>query len=627
MVSLILWFRRLFLKVVRIWRMPPLPNLRAHLLGLTIGLVLAVLLLGLDYGRVAADFAWFTPILLFFIFAFGTYFGGPFVVLTAILFFWPYTPPATPTFYSTFHWLAEWYFLGYAVGAVFATFYNDLIYLHIRIFGKKHVMLAFAYDTKAKFNIIKSPNESEETALLAVLKPIQFYVNKIRGNEAGYENALVNLIREAYNRKMFKHDQECLETILRNAGINGDFDQQANVLQQRLEGREPANFEATLVLVEKQIEPLAEKYLKLKERKLYHYHLEAAPAAPYTIAFVANPKIRRRPASATAAPIYQKDPIIHDLDLFLKSVDRALASLEQDEVLGRPEIWSRIRVVTIFDQQADADLVEEFQRVNAVDEQVIDHIVGPRPHANFRIVIPEKLESENNINIDVVFAMTASHTHDRSSAYYADLDEINDVAKNQSNAGEPFLYNPDPDPVLQNQKGGEINVARCGTPPYFCSHDDFSERFGRVALSVFGARQKTFIHEFAHAMSSTSHGMICDEYTDPFFVHDECHHFHAPTEPAPFYVNRIQRAKPADPANLSKFIPVHEIFASFNGVIFHSDLAHPSAHEGWTGYFPERHSPGETCIMDREFGPYRFDKLISRFMYDRLVAKLNRPHA
>jgi hypothetical protein len=31
--------------------------------------------------------------------------------------------------------------------------------------------------------------------------------------------------------------------------------------------------------------------------------------------------------------------------------------------------------------------------------------------------------------------------------------------------------------------------------------------------------------------------------------------------------------------------------------------------------------------MDREFGPYRFDKLISRFMYDRLVAKLNRPHA
>jgi len=624
MVSLIRLLFRPFFKVIRIWRMPPLPNLRAHLFGLTIGLVLAVLLLGFDYGRVAADFAWFTPILLFFIFAFGTYLGGPFVVLSAILFFWPYTPPATSTFYSTFHGLAEWYFIGYAFGVVFATFYNDLIYLHIRIFGKKHVMLAFAHDTREKFNIIKSPIESEEAALLAVLKPIQFFVNKIRAGEAPEANArkLVERIRQARG-KMFEHDRDCLKSILDSAGIGGNFDEQENVLQQRL----AAGNATALKLVEEQIDPLAEKYLKLKERKLYHYHLEAAPAAPYTIAFVANPKIRRRSASPAAAPTYQKDPIINDLDLFLKSVDRALMSLERDEMLGRPEIWSRIRVATIFDQQADADLVEEFQRVNAVDEQVIDHIVGPRPYENFRIVIPEKLERDNDINIDVVFAMTASYTHDRSSAYYADLDEINDVAKNQSNAGKPFQYNPDPDPDPLNQKGGEINVARCGTPPYFCSHDDFSERFGRVALSVFGARRKTFIHEFAHAMSSTSHGMIVDEYTDPFFVHDECHHFDAPTEPAPFYVNRIQRAKPADPADLSKFIHVHEIFASFNGVIFHSDLTHPSALEGWTGYFPARHSPGETCIMDREFGPYRFDKLISRFMYDRLVAKLNRPHA
>jgi hypothetical protein len=617
MVSLIRLLFRPFFKIIRVWRLPPLPNLRAHLLGLTIGLVLALLLLGLDYGKVVADFAWFTPALLFLIFAFGTYLGGPFVVLTAILFFWPYTPPATSTFYSTFHGLAEWYFIGYAFGVVFATFYNDLIYLHIRIFGKKHLALAFAHDTRARFNIIKSPIESEEAALLAVLKPLLFYINKIRAGEEPEANArkLVERIHQA-REKMFEHDRDCLKSILNSGGIVGNFDEQERVLQERLAAR---NAEA-LELVEKRIEPLAEKYLKLKERKLYHHHLEASPAAPYTIAFVANPKIRRRPASATATPTYQTDPIINDLDLFLKSVDRALISLQRDDVLGRPEIWSRIRVITIFDQEADTDLVEEFQRVNAVDEQVIDHIVGPRPYENFGIVINRNLPDELKKHIDVVFAMTASHTHDRSSAYYADLDEMTDVAKNQSNAGKPFLYNPDPD----NRKGTEITVAGCGTAPYFCSHDDFSECFGRVALSVFGARQKTFIHEFAHAMSSVSHGMICDEYTDPFFAHDECHHSHAPTAPAPFYVNRIQRAKPTDPG---KFIHVHEIFTAYNGAVFHSDLTHPSAVEGWTGYFPARHSPGETCIMDREFGPYRFDKLISRFMYDRLVAKLNRPHA
>ncbi len=621
MVSLFLLLRRLFLKVVPIWRLPPLPNLRAHLLGLTIGLVLALLLLGLDYGSVAVNVGWFSPILLFLIFALGAYLGGPFVILTAILFFWPYTLPATPTFYSTFHWLAEWYLIGYAFGVVFATFYNDLIYLHIRIFGKKHVALAFAHDTRARFNIIKSPIESEEAALLAVLKPLLFYINKIRAGDEMEANAskLAERIRQARD-KMFDPDRDCLKSILDSAGIVGSFDEQINVLQQRL----AAGNSTTLEMVEKRIEPLAEKYLKLKERKLYHYHLEAAPAAPYTIAFVANPKIRQRPASPTATATFKKDPIINDIDLFLKSVDRALMSLQQDEVLGRPEIWSRIRVITIFDQEADTDLVEEFQRVNAVDEQVIDHSVGPRPHANFLAVIGRNLPDEFKKPLDVVFAMTASRTHDRSSAYYADLDEITDVAKNQSNAGKSFLYNPDPDPVLQNQKGAEINVAGCGTPPYFCSHDDFSECFGRVALSVFGARQKTFIHEFAHAMSSTSHGMICDEYTDPFFVHDECNHAPAPTGPAPFYVNRIQRAKPANP---SKFIHVHEIFAAYNGAVFHSDLTHPSALEGWTGYFPERNNPGETCIMDREYGPFRFDKLISRFMYDRLVAKLNRPPA
>ncbi|MDZ7362574.1 MAG: hypothetical protein ONB46_17900 [candidate division KSB1 bacterium] len=610
MVSLIRLLFRPFVKVIPIWRLPPLPNLRAHLLGLTIGLVVTLLWLGLD-------FAWFNSALLFFIFAVGTYVGGPFVVLTAILFFWPYTSPDPPTFYSTFHGLAEVYFLGYAFGVVFATFYNDLIYLHIRIFGKKHVVLAFAHDTRAKFNIIKSPIEKEEAALLAVLKPLLFYVNKIRAGDEMAANAreLVERIRQA-REKMFEHDRDCLAEILVGDGIVGNFDEQMHVLQQRL----AAGNTTTLEKVEKQIEPLVEKYLKLKERKLYHHHLEAAPAAPYTIAFVANPKIRRRPPTAGMAATYQKDPIINDLDLFLKSVDRALMSLERDEVLGRPEIWSRIRVMTIFDPQADVDLVEEFQRVNPVDEQVIDHIVGPRPYENFRLVIDCNLPEEFKKPLDVVFAMTASHTHDRSSAYYADLDEINDVAKNQSGAGKAFEYNPDPD----NRKAAEINVAGCGTPPYICSHDDFSECFGRVALSVFGARRKTFLHEFAHAMSSVSHGMIGDEYTDPFFAHDACHHSHASTGPAPFYINRIQRAKPADPG---KFIHVHEIFAAYNGAVFHTDLTHPSALEGWTGYFPQRNSPAETCIMDREFGAYRFDKLISRFMYDRLVAKLNRPNA
>jgi len=629
MVSLIRLLLRLFRpeRIIQIRRMPLASNLRFHLLGLTLAFVVAVAAISLNTGALFTGVAWPIIAILVFLFALGTYIGGPFVLLAALLSLLPATPSSPPSFFFLFHALSEWYFIGYAFGAILAIFYNDLIFLHLLAFGQKQIKIAFAYDTAQPINIIKSPMETEEAALLEVLKSVTFYIKQLDENSAARipnAQALTDLIRQAKQKMCDRprpemcddnpvENQKCLKKIFDSISLPGDnLDEQIDELQRRLAAGDPAALE----LVEEHIEPLVEQYLKLEERKFYHYHLEAPPAKPYTIVFVANPKIHKR----IGPPAFEKDPIINDLDLFLRGVDRALAGLEADDVLGRPEIWSRVRVITIFDPCVAEALVEEYQTTAVIDGQVIDNLVNPMESANFAKVIENHLTSIglDLTDVDVVFAMTASPTHDRSTAYYADWDELTVTRENQSAPGKEFGYAPDPN----SQKDGEILAPVLNVSPFFRKHDFGSESFGRVALNVVGARQKVFIHEFAHAMSSASHGMICDEYADQFYVEHICLE-NAPPPTPKFYVNRIERNKAGLPDN--RVIPVHEIFAEYNGVLFHSDLAHPSARENWVGYFPERHSPGLGCIMDRETGPYRFDKLISRFMYDRLVAKLNRP--
>jgi len=623
MISLIRLLLSLFRpkRIIQIRRMPLTPNLRIHLLGLTLAFVVALAGISLSAGALFTSVAWYVTAILILLFALGTYIGGPFVLLAAILFLLPGTPSSPPTFFSLFHALAKWYFIGYGFGAILAIFYNDLIFLHLLAFGKKQIKIAFAYDPARKIQIIKSPKETEEAVLLEVLKSVTLFVKQLRLGIARPQSAreLAELVRRA-KQKMFPDDQNCLKKIFDDLGLVGGLDEQINALQSRLEAAD----HATLDVIAEEVAPLVEQYLQLEERKFYHYHLEAPPKIPYTIAFVANPQIHKR----LGPPAFETDPIIQDLDLFLRAVDRALAGLEADDVLGRPEIWSRVRVITIFDDSLakvndpEIALVEEYQTTAVIDGQVIDNLVNPMPPGNFKKVIERHLSSINLkslTDIDVVFAMTASPTHDRSTAYYADWDENSETPKNQFAPGKEFKYEPDPD----LGKGNDIQPPALDVPPFFRKHDFRSECFGRVALNVVGVRQKTFIHEFAHAMSSASHGLICDEYADQFYVEHTCPDATPTPESEPkFYINRIERKK-AEPPD-GKVIPVHEIFAEYNGVLFHSDLAHPSAREDWIGYFPERHSPGIGCIMDRETGPYRFDKLISRFMYDRLVAKLNR---
>jgi hypothetical protein len=493
--------------------------------------------ISLDPANYLAALGWQVLSLLLGIFTVGSWLGGPFVLLTAVLYFLPPTVAFGST-WDNFILLSRLYFAAYAFGAVLAILYNDAILVYYILLSRKNVRIAFAYDTSKVVNIIKSPNQQEEAAFQSLLR--------------------------------------------------ADPD--------------------------------------LEDLRLYPDEWKTPPRFPYTIVLVANPKIRKRQLNPTD-PAFEPDPIIQDLDLFLNSADRALKSFEGDEVLGCPEIWSRVRVVTIFDPKLDFALAQEFQDDMTIDGRVAENLLDTTdnmPHKIGELLQqhPIGLPSPLTLcDVDVIYVMSASPTHDRSTTRYSDYLDDGETATCNRNTAVAFKFDPDPLGTKKDATGSsEINAARCGDVGVLCEHDDFARCPGRVALNALGARQKTFIHEFGHAMSSAIRGAVVDEYADVFILEGAKSATSLPT--APFYVNRIERL----PRAHGHFIPVHAVFARYQLMDFRSDLAHSSAEADWLGYFPECHDSTCGCTMDRTGSQFRFDRLISNFMYDRICAKLNRPH-
>lgn len=566
MVSLIMLIVNLInpKRIVQVRRMPAAKALRAHLLGLTLGFVLVStnIAFAFDEASVVAN------ILMLLWFALTTYFRGLFLLISLIsLLVLGMLSVLIPAVSSTFLNHLLWYFTGYLCGGVLATVYNDLVFLFIMFGEKKRTKIAFAYDTGKKLNIIKSPKPEEEHAFLELI----------------------------------------------------------------------------------------EQDGSIADRKLYDYQVEPPPDFPYTIAFVANPKILKRDGKRTTPDDYEEDPIIKNRDLFLRAVDNALASFELDQVLGRPEIWSRVRIITLFDDSVmnqNGDQVgmlqetqEDIYSSDSLDEPIENNLLDPmkQMNTNFQGLFEKAKAEDGHIDhlnveeVDVIFAISASTSHDRSTAHFTDWVEGPEDEKEPdiilppvpAEQYAPFTF--DVDPCLRknyDKDGNEITPPNIIFPKLeFSSGDDYQpiHEFwarcpGRVALNILGARQKTYIHEFAHAMASAFHGKIVDEYADYFVLGEAPEEVEDP-EPS-FYVNRIDRSRVK--AGNGELIPVHKEFTQYNCTRYDSDLAHPSSEESWSGYFPKRINETIPCTMDRTFGAYRFDELLSTFIYDRLMAKLSR---
>jgi len=376
---------------------------------------------------------------------------------------------------------------------------------------------------------------------------------------------------------------------------------------------------------------------------------------PYTIVFVANPLIESR-----GSDVPQRDPIMDNDNLFLKAIERALFNFEYNHgVIGSPDIWSKIRIVTINPSRRHS------KKKNYVKDDMKDALVGEfggtfeaagaathnnmmlRPTERLVRFVRKALEDEGLKHIeciDVIFALSASNTHDRSTA---DPTSFRNQAGGRHLQGELFTFSSDPycqkgDEILKNDceqrlcQGGELpdgcepstRLPRGGGgPDRILYHEYFppDEGIGLVAMSVLDVRDKLPVHEFAHAMSSVENGKIVDEYYDYAQFQEDAKLYNPLT--AEVYskevlINRIYRNP--DKMKNNHSVKVHNIFARYNGNVYESDRQHHSARQGWFSYFPERRQREILCTMDAAQDVFEFDELLRDFMYDRLCAKVNR---
>lgn len=463
----------------------------------------------------------------------------------------------------------EWFVIGYFGGAGFALLYNLLAYLFLKHLHPEWFQLWFWYNPKEIVNIIKTPTPQKDWD----------------------DNT-----RKLYNDEPFK----------------------------------VFNFEA---------------YDEVKGpqgREMEH---------PYTIVFVANPFILLR-EQKNGKFLAQRDPIMDNDSVFLKAVYRALFSFEFNEMIGRPDIFGKIRVVTVNEAEAllsdsgkpvDYELVKsqcyvrEFRgKLEIASGETGDDDGDGVPLETFahRMLVPnqetrEKIsrlvrEKTNNRvqHIDVIFALSASPTHDISSARMA----IKDAKTKDPEEGKAFTFSIDP----FCEKGGEIvkspeEKKRCAehsAKDVAMLHEYFPPEngMGLVAMSAYDVRAKLPVHEFAHAMSSVSHGMIVDEYYDYLVIREPSGEEDDVT--GGIEINRVFR----NPEKMDKthHVPVHKHFARYNGFVYESDRDHHIAAQGWRSYFPSRKNPEVRCTMEVTEDVFQFDELLTDFIYDRLWVKVNR---
>lgn len=321
---------------------------------------------------------------------------------------------------------------------------------------------------------------------------------------------------------------------------------------------------------------------------------------PFTIVILANPFLE----TATHPPAFKRDPILDLPELFEAKTAFIIDSLTKNAVV-RPFL-PRMRIVAIFDpEKAETTDPEEIRARALCAEDPVDLIVLPRQrvyearNGHYEVVEERILNYLRHYfeldRADVVFAVTASHTHTRSSAHYTVDREEDDP---RTVPGFEF-----------HLKDEEVRLRG-----YYWPHCQVP---GMVAYSAWDDRLKTPVHEFAHAMSSTKHGIITDEYNDTLFY-----------DPTKTIVINKRPARDRDEDGEITFNDIPDEFVIYTDVghrehphVFLTDK-HRLMQAASKSFVPARHDVHVPCTMDRSDEVHAFDDLIRYFMTRRLEAKV-----
>jgi hypothetical protein len=194
---------------------------------------------------------------------------------------------------------------------------------------------------------------------------------------------------------------------------------------------------------------------------------------PFTILVIANPAIQVVPGAAlfTRDPILDRQPAFDACTGYVADALFARLPGQREPMLGVPAIVSEVRMLSIFD--ADLPATEACSFVAHDD---VSTLLLARRSAIAAFLTVRDLVA------DVVYAVSASPSHDRASAWFTSDDD--------ARGGVPFTLN--------------------GIQMY---HRFYYSVPGTIALHV-SASSLTAAHEFQHAVSSYTNGRIVDLYVD-----------------------------------------------------------------------------------------------------------------
>ena len=284
---------------------------------------------------------------------------------------------------------------------------------------------------------------------------------------------------------------------------------------------------------------------------------------PFTICIIANPALEAPRNSG----IFVADPITSAQADFDAGVQRIVDGLfgalpnQSEKLLADPAIAPNVRVVSVFDPGLSP---QDSNSLVALDG--FSFLLMPRRTAFVPFL------ARYGYQADVAYAVSKAQMHNRASAWYT----------------------PDDD-----GRGG-VSFTLDGVTYH---HRFYNLIPGTIAVHT-SSDGITALHEFGHALSSYSNGMIVDLYVD-----------------SPFALNN-RRGR-----------PVPKDFATYNGATMASDatrdgLGYPWP---WQSYHCELNAAAFPAVMDDYWKAHdgipahcEHDGITRQFLLDRLRAKIGR---
>jgi hypothetical protein len=285
---------------------------------------------------------------------------------------------------------------------------------------------------------------------------------------------------------------------------------------------------------------------------------------PFTICIIANPALEAPWKSGQ----FVVDPIIGQLVMFQAAVtyiDAALFGLltgQREKVLADAAIMSYVQLVSIYDDGLPVDASTSLVAQDSVSDTLVARRTFFKP-----------LLANYGVQADVAYAVSASSSHTRASAWFTTDDDTQPGVRFTLNGNQAFY------------------------------HRFYNVIPGTVAIHST-ATSLTALHEFGHAISSYSNGKILDLYVDS----------------AAGFNNLLGR-------------PIPPTFCNYNGTGFASDpsrdtLGYPV---NWRSYHCDLIDKACPAVMDNYWLSTKgsvaclHDSVTEAFIRERMLAKIGRP--